>query len=114
MIRLGTIDVMSLDDLDNPLAVEIRQEMAATYFAACRKMVDSLEALKAFDEDTVSSTLDSKQSARRTQLLEEAAERVYFVVIQREAIKLLGNENFFEDYNVPNEVRLRMGPRKGN
>jgi hypothetical protein len=88
--------------------------MAATYFAACRKMVDSLEALKAFDEDTASSTLDAKQSVCRAQLLEEAAERVYFVVIQREAIKLSGYENFFEDYKVPNEVRMRMGPRKGN
>lgn len=103
---------MSLDDLDNPLAVEIWQEMAATYFAACRKMVDSLEALKAFDESTASLTLDTEQFARRTQLIEEAAERVYFVVIQREAIKLSGDDNFFEDYNVPSEVRMRMGPRK--
>lgn len=104
---------MSLDDLDNPLTVEIRQEMAATYFAACRKMVDSLDALKAFDETTALLISGAERIARRTQLLEDAAERVYFVVIQREAIKLSGYESFFEDYKIPNEVRMRMGPRQG-
>ena len=98
-------------DPDNPLAVEIQQEMAAAYFAACRKMVDSLEALKAFDRAAGSSTLDDEQLKRRTELLEDAGERVYFVVIQREAMKLSCFEEFFEDYEVPDEVRTRLGPR---
>src|SRR6185503_12563481 len=59
----------SLNDSDNPLAVEIRQEMAATYFAACKKMIDSLEALKAFDQALASSTPDRSQTTRRTELL---------------------------------------------
>ena len=99
-------------DPDNPLAVEIRQEMAATYFAACRKMADSLEALKAFDRTVASATRDAEQVAQRSELLEDAAERVYFVIIQREAMKLLGPEEFFEDYEVPAEVRARLGPRR--
>ena len=100
-------------DPDNPLAVEIQQEMAAAYFAACRKMVDSLEALKAFDRAVASSTLDNEQITRRSELLEDAGERVYFVVIQREAMKLSGGyEKFFEDYEVPDEVRTRLGPRR--
>jgi len=37
---LGASRFMDFDP-DNPLAVEIQQEMAAAYFAACRKMVDS-------------------------------------------------------------------------
>jgi hypothetical protein len=37
------------DNLDNPLAAEILQEAAEAYFAACRKMVASLEALRAFE-----------------------------------------------------------------
>ena len=77
---------MPLDDADNPLAVEIRQEMAATYFAACRKMVDSLEVLKDFDRAVASASRDKEQITRRSELLEEAVERVYFVVIQREAM----------------------------
>ena len=103
---------MPLDDPDNPLAVEIQQETAATYFAACRKMVDSLEALKAFDRALASSTWDHKQITRRSELVEDAAERVYFVVIQREAMKLSYYEEFYEDYDVPDEVRSRLGPRR--
>lgn len=103
---------MPLDDADNPLAVEIRQEMAATYFAACRKMVDSLEVLKDFDRAVASANRDNEQVTRRSELLEEAVERVYFVVIQREAMKLSWYEGFFEDYGVPDEVRRRLGPRR--
>ena len=103
---------MPLDDLDNPLAVEILQETAAAYFAACRKMVDSLEALKAFDCAAPSATQDTRQIIRRSELLEVAAERVYFVIIQREAMKLSRDEHFFEHYEVPDEVRTRLGPRR--
>jgi hypothetical protein len=99
-------------DRDNPLAAEIRQEMAEAYFAACRKMVDSLEALTAFDRAVVSSTLDNKQITRRAELLEEARERVFFVVIQREAMNFSCFEGFFKDYGIPDEVRTRLGPRR--
>jgi hypothetical protein len=100
---------MPLDDPDNPLAVEIQQETAEAYFAACRKMIASLEALKAFDGAVGSSTRDDEQITRRSELLEQAAERVHFVVIQREAMKLSWYEAFFEDYGVPDEVRARLG-----
>ena len=100
--------MMRVDDSDNPLAVEIQHEMAATYFAACRKMVDSLEALRAFDR-TVSSIPDRGQRVRRSELVEDAAERVHFVVIQREAMKLAWYDGFFDDYEVPPEVRARLG-----
>jgi hypothetical protein len=99
-------------DADNPLAIEIRQEMAEAYFAACRKMVDSLEALKAFDHAVASPTPDNGQITRRAELLEEARERVFFVVIQREAMKFSCFEEFFKDYEIPDEVRTRLGPRR--
>ena len=101
-------NTLSSRDPDNPLAIEIRQEMAAAYFAACRKMVDCLDALKAFDRDA-SSKLANQQLARRSELLDEAAERVLFVLIQREAMKLSGYDQFFEDYGVPDEVKRRLG-----
>ena len=103
---------MPLDDPDNPLAIEIQQETAAAYFAACRKMVDSLEALKAYDRAVTPATRDHEPTTRRSVLLDDAVERVYFVVIQREAMKLLRFEEFFEDYGVPAEVRTRLGPRR--
>ena len=103
---------MSFIDPDNPLAVEILQEAAIAYFAACKKMVDSLEALKTFDRAVLSSTHHNEQITRRSELLEYAAERVYFVVIQREAMKLLCSEEFFEDYEIPDDVRTRLGPKR--
>ena len=105
---------MRSDEQHNPLAIEIRQEAAATYFAACKKMVDSLNALKAFDDSLISPTLDERQITRRSQLLEAAAERVHFVLIQREAMKLPWYEHFFEDYSVPPEIVARLGrpPRR--
>ena len=103
---------MAFDDPDNPLAIEIQQETAAAYFAACGKMVDSLKALKAFDRAVASSTQNNEQIARRSELLEDVVERVYFVIIQREAMKLSCSEAFFQDYEVPAEVRIRLGPRR--
>ena len=102
---------MPLDDPDNPLAVEIRQEMAAAYFAALRKMVDSLEVLKTFDHANASPTPDDQQTARKSRLLDDAAERVLFVLIQREALALRWDDRFFEDYGVPAKVRARLGTR---
>ena len=105
------IDVMVFIDPDNPLAAEILQESGEAYFAACRKMVDSLEALKAFDGSVTSSRLDDEQIARRSALLDNAAERVHFVLIQRDAMKLSWAETFFEHYGVSDEVRARLGQR---
>jgi hypothetical protein len=103
---------MTFVDPDNPLAVEIQQEAAAAYFAACRKMVDSLEALNTLDRALASSSRDDQQVRRRSELLEDAAERVYFVIIQREAMKLSCYEEFFGDYEIPAEVRAQLGPRR--
>lgn len=120
---------MRLDDPDSPLAVEIRKETAEAYFDACRKMVAALEVLKAFDRVMDSSTLNAGETSagatgtvavpqdqenvrQRFKLLDEAAERVHFVVIQRDAMKLRYSEQFFEDYGVPNEVRKRLGTRR--
>jgi hypothetical protein len=99
-------------DPDNPLAIEIRQEMAEACFAACRKMVASLEAMKAFNRAVASSTLDHGQITRRAELLEAARELVFFVVVQREAMNLSCFEQFFKDYEIPDEVRTRLGPRR--
>ena len=103
---------MPLDDPDNPLAVEIRQEAAAVYFAACRKMVASLEALNAFDRAVTLPTLNDEQITQRSRLLEDAARRVHFVLIQRDAMKLYHFEQFYEVYGIPAEVKARMGGKR--
>ena len=98
---------------DNPLAIEIRQEMAQSYFGACRKMVRSIDALKVFDLTFVSRSMDKAQIKRRAELLEQSAELVHFVLIQREAMGFSGNETFFEDYEIPYEVKRQVGKPRG-
>ncbi len=53
--------------------------------------------------------------ARAVERLEEAlahaAERLWFLVIQREAVGLLRHESVLEALQVPREVRAAMGPR---
>ena len=72
-------------DPDNPLAAEILQEAGEVYFSACKKMVSSLETLRAFDSAVGSSLRDDERAARRSQLLHDAAERVWW----RHSIHLL-------------------------
>lgn len=98
-------------DPDNPLAAEILQEAGQAYFAACKKMVAALEALRAFDNAVGPAVREKERAARRSQLLDDAAEQVHFVLIQREAMKLSGYGTFLSDYGVPAEVLARMGKR---
>src|SRR5262245_1308494 len=100
---------MAFIDPDNPLTAEILQEAAEPYFAACRKMAESLEALRAFDRAVAAGAQDNEQVTRRSRLIDDAAERVYFVLIQRDAMQFSSSETFFEDYGIPTEVRARLG-----
>lgn len=98
-------------DSDNPLAAEILREAGDAYFSACRLMAASLAALKDFDR-VAPPYPDVEQATHRSELLEDAAERVHFVLIQREAMRLSRSETFFEDYDVPPEVIARLGQRR--
>ena len=99
-------------DPDNPLAAEILQEAGEVYFSACKKMVSSLAVLKAFDSAVAPVIRDDERVARRSQLLDDAAKQVYFVLIQRDAMRLSGSETFLDDYGVPAEVIAWMGQRQ--
>jgi len=103
---------MAFIDPDNPLAAEILQEAGEVYFSACKKMVSSLQALRAFDRAVAPAIPDDELVTRRSQLLDEAAERVHFVLIQRDAMQLSWSETFLEDYGVPAQVIARMGQPK--
>jgi hypothetical protein len=94
---------------DNPLSAEILQEAGQAYFSACKQMVRSLDALRAFDNAVRPRVRDHERVRRRSQLLDEAAERVHSVLVQRDAIKLSGYKTFVEDYGIPVEVLARMG-----
>ncbi len=48
----------------------------------------------------------------REDLLAAAGERLWFAVIQREALGLNRHEEFLRELHVPPEVRRAMGPRR--
>jgi len=50
--------------------------------------------------------------ATRQHCVSEAGERLWYLVIQREALGLMRHETVFDVFRVPREVRLAMGPRR--
>ena len=96
---------------DNPLAVEIMAERASAYFATTRKMQAALAALSEFDQRFAETSLHADQERRRHALFAEAAEQVWFFVIQREAMRLPYYDDLFSDFGIPPEVKKAIGPK---
>lgn len=97
---------------DNPLNAEILAEKASAYFATIRKMEAALTALLSFDAQPTSANATTRERMRhREELLATAAEIVWFFIIQREAMKLPYYEELFVEFEIPDEVRARMGPK---
>ena len=53
-----------------------------------------------------------RQHRLREYLLEEAAERLWFVIVQREVIGVTRHDVLYEVLQIPMEVRRAMGPRR--
>jgi len=102
---------MSKDNNINALEYEIQAEKAASYFRIIKNMEAALKALAEFDRQDEKS-LPANAGVSRVPLMEDAAEQVWFFVIQREALGLPWHENLFEEYGIPDEVRRRMGPKR--
>ena len=98
------------EERDNPLLAELQAEKASAYFARVRSMQAAIARLAQFD-----AAPNGKQPDKaRTELFAEAAEQVWFFMIQREAMKLPYYEEVFKDFDIPDEVRLRVGPKEFN
>jgi hypothetical protein len=82
----------------------IEREITGERAGSLARMVEALEAaLLAWREAA---------PAHRTELLAEAGERLWFVVVQREALGLMRHDVLYEVLRVPPEVRGAMGPRR--
>jgi hypothetical protein len=82
----------------------IEKEIAGERAGAMARAVEALErALR---------DLRSAGAATRELVLEEARERLWFVVVQREAVGLTRHEVLYEVLRVPAEVRRAMGPAR--
>ena len=96
---------------DNPLMAEIMAEKASAYFARVRRMQAALEHFERIARDPNPNT-GAQQQTRREQALAEAAEQVWFFIIQREAMRLPYYDELFADFDIPEEVRKQMGPKQ--
>ena len=93
---------------ENSLEVEILAEKATAYFATIRKMETALAALREHD-GVPKDQISSQHQKHREQLLAHAAEKAWFFIIQREALKLPIYDELFAEFEIPEEVRRRMG-----
>jgi hypothetical protein len=97
------------DPWANPIDYEIQGEKAATLGRVADKLQAALAALAAAEGAPAGTAENDLAHAR---LLEEAAEWLWYLVVQREAIGLTSHDALFETYRVPPLVRRRMGPRR--
>jgi response regulator RpfG family c-di-GMP phosphodiesterase len=68
------------------------------------------QALEAALEDLAAAAAGTAEARRDA--LADAAERLWYVVVQREAMGLSRHEVLFETLRVRREVRFAMGPRR--
>ena len=81
------------------LQYEVREEQAATIGRLSRELQASLEALKAVD----------RADLERPRLVDEAAYALWHFVVQRDCAGIRFTEQFLRDFDVPAEVRAKMG-----
>ncbi|WP_420407509.1 DUF6665 family protein [Hoeflea sp.] len=90
------------NDTMDAFAYEARQEAATALGRIGRQLEEALAALKRHDE-TPNPNRD------REDLLQEAANRVQALIIQREVFGLYASRDVQAFYGVPREVMLRIG-----
>jgi hypothetical protein len=85
-----------------PIEQELVAEKASALAFTAEKLEAALRALAAADP----------QSPAWRELRAIAAERLWFLLVQREAIGLYQHEPVLRAYGVPPELRLLAGPRR--
>jgi hypothetical protein len=100
------------DSQSNALFSEVLEEKANAYFRIVKNMQRSLAVLKAFDVERSEPSLTAAAPIQqREDLVAEAAEQVWFFVVQRECIGLPMYDGLFQEYEISEEVRSRLRPK---
>jgi hypothetical protein len=89
----------------NVLDYELREQKAHTLGALSGQVEQALAALRAFDADAH----EPGREHRRRPLLDDAADRVWAFMIQRELCDLRNWDAVVKDYSIPREVLNRVG-----
>ena len=74
-------------------------------------MRKALDLLQQYDAEVAGGAREAEASVR-LQLMEEAAEKLWGYVVQRELVGLRDPEYIREQYRVPSDVWRRMGPKR--
>jgi hypothetical protein len=90
---------------------EIQGERAASLARATERLEVALAELAAAERALASAPTPARQ-ALRDEALAHAGERLWCVVIQREALGLRRHDVLYEVIQVPGVVRRHMGPRR--
>jgi hypothetical protein len=91
------------------LELEIAQEKAAALGRLGRGLEAALAALRSFD--AVLGPAASREDRRcRDDLVAQAGQALWYLMVQRDACGLYNNEALISDYRVPREVVNRAGP----
>lgn len=96
---------------DEALQRDLQAERASSLARAAERLEAALAELAAADAACTGSPGRTSAELRR-EALAHAGERLWFLVIQREAMGLFRHETLYEVLRVPAEVRAAMGPRR--
>jgi hypothetical protein len=98
-----------------PVERELRAEKAAALAIAAEKLERALaelaEAQRAFEAAGEHSAQRQKLAEKHRDLRAHAAERLWFLLVQREAMGLTQHDNVLAFYRVPPALRKVAGPR---
>ncbi len=98
-------------DAHDAVTQEIQGERAASLARAAERLEAALAELAAAERDHAASPTPARR-ALRDEALAHAGERLWYVVIQREALGLRRHDVLYEVFQVPAAVRRHMGPRR--
>jgi hypothetical protein len=91
---------------------DLQAERANALGRASDRLEAALAELAEADAALAANPSELRRLARE-EALAEAGERLWFLVIQREALGLARHDVVYEVFKVPRTVRAAMGPRRG-
>ncbi len=90
---------------------QIRSEKVAALRRAVERLEMALERLARLDAGFAATAPPPDAAERRADLVADAGEQLWCLVIQRETMGLLHHEVVHDVLRIPGEVRRAMGPR---
>ena len=99
---------MSMRRFEGPMQANISEEVASSLAESGRRLRKALDLLTEHDRH---ASRIAQSDSRRHALIDEAAEKLWGYVVQRELIGLNDADYIRQHYAVPDEVWRRMGPK---